>query len=212
MKNVIKILAFILVVIATGFVVNNKDVFINNNIYRFGIDSMASFPRLTINDSLLIDGEMIYGQPHACFADTTNQTTISTTKKYEVKFSTNVHIDGDISHTAGDSIITINESGVYYISWSGIFASSAPNKTVNIWICKNNTPIPISNTIFQLLGTAQERLATVTYVVEFNSGDTFNICWQSNDTGMTLKSTGKQANPVRPTCPAIILTINKISD
>lgn len=189
-----------------------QDYSIQGNRFKFYNDSTAKFQKLKVTDSLIITGEMIYEQPHACFADTTNQTTPIATKAYSVKFSTNIHIDDDIIHNVGDSVITVNETGMYYISWSGIFASSAPNKTVNIWICKNGMPVPISNTIFQLLGTAQERLATVMYIEEFTAGQTLRICWQSNDSGMTLKTTGKQTNPIRPTCPAIILTINKISD
>jgi len=180
MKKILFLLVFLpLITVGQIYKVNNNNAYFDGN--------KLFISKIKVTDSLLIDGEMIYEQPIFCAADTTNQITSVITKAYKIRFSTNIITDSDISHNAGDSIFTFHKAGEFFISWSGIFASSAPNKTVNIWICKNGSNIALSNTIFQLLGTAQERLATVTYIEQFAVNDTFSIFTTRVGVDATLK-------------------------
>jgi len=176
----------------------------------FSVVVNAQTPMKEINNDLLIKGCVDGYFPFASLIDTTDQTTSSATASYPITFNVNDTLRG-ISHTVGDSNITFNCSGIFLISFSGIFSSSAPNKVFNVWIRHNHVDVPMSNTTFQLLGTSTDRVVTVTYILPFEIGDVMTLAFSSNDTGGKLDYTTKQTSPTRPVCPSIILTINKIS-
>jgi hypothetical protein len=149
--------------------------------------------------------------PYASYIDTTDQVTASTTTAYPVKYNINDAQYG-FTHTAGTSAITADYTGKYLITFSGVFQSSAPNKIFNVWLRVNGVDYAMSNTNFQLLGTAQNRIVTVTYIVPLAAGQNIELVMQSNDTGGKLDFTTHQHSPDRPVCPSIILTVNKISN
>jgi hypothetical protein len=149
--------------------------------------------------------------PYACYLDTTDQVTSSTTTAYPIKYNVNDAQYG-FTHTAGTSAITVVNTGKYLITFSAVFQSSSPNKIFNVWVRVNGVNYAMSNTCFQLLGTAQNRVVTVTFILAFTAGQNFELVMQSNDTGGKLDYTTHQHSPDIPVCPSIILTINKISN
>jgi hypothetical protein len=149
--------------------------------------------------------------PYASYLDTTDQVTASTTTAYPVKYNINDAQYG-FTHTAGTSAITVVYTGKYLITFSGVFQSSSPNKIFNVWLRVNGVNYAMRNTCFQLLGTGQNRVVTVTYIVALTAGQNFELVMQSNDAGGKLDFTTHQHSPDIPECPSIILTISKISN
>lgn len=77
-----------------------------------------------------------------------------------------------------------------------VVINSLPNKVVNFWERINGVNRPIDNTILTMLGTAQDRLAYITYTNHFDAGDTWSFMWCSrDDAGMKLDYTTKQISP-----------------
>jgi hypothetical protein len=149
--------------------------------------------------------------PYASYIDTTDQVTVNATTAYPITFNVNDAQYG-FTHTIGTSAITATYTGKYLITFSAVVQSSSPYKTFNIWLRIDGTDYPMSNTIFQLLGTAQNRIVTVTYIVPLTAGQNFELVMQSDDTGGKIDYTTHQYSPERPVCPSIILTVNKISE
>ena len=149
--------------------------------------------------------------PYASYIDTTDQVTASITTAYPITYNVNDAQYG-FTHIAGTSAITATYTGKYLISFSGIFQSYTANKTFNVWLRVDGVNYDMSNTNFQLLGSAQNRVVTVTYIISLTAGQNFELVMQSNDTGGKLSFTTHQHTPERPASPSIILTVNKVSD
>lgn len=152
-----------------------------------------------------------FSLPYAAASDTTDQITTAGTTADSIRFSHNDHLQ-QFAHTAGSASFTAQRAGKYLVTFSGVWVSSAPNKTFNVWGQINETNITRSNTVFQLLGTAQQRVVTVTFIISMTVGQRFRLMQWSDDNAGKLDYTAAQATPTRPECPSIILTINKISD
>jgi len=150
--------------------------------------------------------------PYGSFSDSTTQSVATTTVAYPVTFNTDEAKHGVTHSTATNtSRIQIDIAGTYLIAFSAIGKSAAVNESLDIWLAVNGTPVPRSNTISRFVGTANERIITVTYLYTFTAGQYFQLYWRSSHNGTTLPATAAQANPTRPACPSIILTVNMIS-
>lgn len=147
---------------------------------------------------------------HGSYIDTTDQSPYVSTKNKAIKFNV-TDMELGMTLAANDTVLTINTAGKYLITFSAVMKPSASGKTFNIFLCKNGSPYPMSNTIWQSLGTAN-RVITVTYIVSFTAGETMGLCWQTDDASSLLDFTTRQTSPTRPVCPSIILTVNKISN
>jgi hypothetical protein len=149
--------------------------------------------------------------PYGSYLDLTDQVTAENTTAYPVKFSVNDAQYG-FTHSAGTSAITATYTGKYLITFSGVFQSSTNNRTFNVWLRVNGANYANSNTKFAMLGTAQNRVVTVTYIIPLTAGQYFELVMQSDDSAAKLDYTAAQTTPDRPACPSIILTVNKISN
>jgi hypothetical protein len=148
---------------------------------------------------------------YGSYYDLTDQVTYGNTTAYPILFSNNDAQYG-FTHTAGTSAITATYPGKYLVTFSGIFQSSNSNRTFNVWLRVDGVNYANSNTKFAMLGTAQNRVVTVTYIIPLTAGQNFEVVMQSDDSAAKLDYTPAQTTPDRPVCPSIILTVNKISD
>lgn len=154
----------------------------------------------------------LFKLPYGSFSDSTTQTIANVNNTYAITFDTDEE-KYLITHSTSSnpSRIQIDVAGTYLITFSAIGKSVAPNKTLDIWFAVDGSAIARSNTISRFVGSANERIITVTYIYTFTAGQYFELYWNSNDTGTTLLATPTQASPTRPACPSIILTVNKIA-
>ena len=150
--------------------------------------------------------------PYASFSHSATLTVVSATAEYAIPFDTE-EAKYNITHSTSTnpSYITIPVAGTYLITFSAVGKSAVANKTLDIWAKIDGTNVARTNTISRFVGAANERIITVTYILSFTAGQRFELFYNSNDTGTVLLATAAQANPTRPACPSIILTINKIS-
>jgi hypothetical protein len=144
-------------------------------------------------------------------SDTTDQQLTGGTTADSIVYSTNDLIYG-FTHTAGHAKVFAIYSGKYLVTFSGIWQSSAPNKYFNVWADINGTNVPRSNTQFQLIGTNQNRVVTVTFIVDMTAGQYLKLWQWSDDANAFMDFTTSQINTIRPISPSIILTINKVND
>lgn len=153
--------------------------------------------------------------PHGMFSSASSQLCSVTSASYAITFS-----DVEVSHnvstltgtSSGSSKISILKTGMYLITFSAIGKSSAPNTTLDIWLKVNGSNVPRSNTLSRFVGSANERVITVTFIYQFTAGDYFELAMHSDNSGTQLAAAGSTVGPpVVPASPSIILTINKIA-
>jgi len=157
------------------------------------------------------DGLTNFTSPYVNLSDTTDQQLTGGTTADSIVYSCNDQIYG-FTHTAGHAKVFATYSGKYLVTFSGIWQSSAPSKYFSVWADINGTNVPRSNTQFQLIGTNQNRVVTVTFIVNMTAGQYLKLWQWSDDANAFMDFTTSQVNPTRPISPSIILTINKISD
>ena len=68
-----------------------------------------------------------------------------------------------------------------------------------------------SDTLSTFVGTANERVITVTFIDSFAANDYIKLKMLSNYAGTKLEYTAASASPYFPVSPSIIVTVNMIS-
>jgi hypothetical protein len=124
--------------------------------------------------------------------------------------STDISYGVTVSGSSNDKIKFTN-AGVYNIQFSAqLDKTNSSNATVYIWIAKNNSDIPLTNTGVTLGGGANDAsVAAWNFFVDANAGDFIQLKWGANNTNARLLYTPTAS--VGPAVPSIILTANRVS-
>jgi hypothetical protein len=112
----------------------------------------------------------------------------------------------------GGSRITITQSGTYNIQFSAqIDKTDSGIDNVEIWLSKNGTNVPDSSTTIEIPKNNAEVVAAWNWLVQANSGDYYEIAWQSDDDTTRILARAAQINPTRPAIPSVILTVTQVT-
>jgi hypothetical protein len=124
--------------------------------------------------------------------------------------STDISYGVTVSGSSNDKIKFTN-AGVYNIQFSAqLDKTNSSNSTVYIWIAKNNSDIPLTNTGVTLGGgTNDASVAAWNFFVDANAGDFIQLKWGASNTNSRLLYSPTAS--VGPAVPSIILTANRVS-
>jgi hypothetical protein len=81
---------------------------------------------------------------------------------------------------------------------------------VDIWLCKNGSPVANTNTQITLTGNDGKHVAAWNFFVNAAAGDYYELCWSSPDAQVFLNYVAAASSPTRPAIPSVILTVNKV--
>jgi len=130
-----------------------------------------------------------------------NSMSLSTTD-----FSYGVSISG-----SSNDKIKIVSGGIYNIQFSAQLdkTSAGADFITYIWIRKNNSDIPVSNTAVTVLGGSNAKtVAAWNWFVSSNSGDYYQLMWSSAEINARIQY---DASPtVGPAVPSLIVTVNRV--
>jgi hypothetical protein len=127
-----------------------------------------------------------------------------------------------VSMTAGPgdapgraSFITFTSPGVYNISFSAqlLRTQGGSADTVSIWLRKNGTNEPNTNTDVTLVSNGQKHVAAWNFFVPVACSptcDTWQLMWSADAGHTNIWYQDAQANPTRPAIPSVILTVNQV--
>jgi hypothetical protein len=153
----------------------------------------------------IFDGRSFYGS----FYSTQDQTNAGATATN--KMTLNVTDIASGVSIVSNSRVTIANAGIYNIQFSAqLDKTDSGDDIVDIWLCKNGSPVANSNTQMTLVGNNGKHVAAWNFVVAASTGDYFEICWHSSDTGVFLNYVAAASNPTRPAIPSVILTVTQI--
>lgn len=165
---------------------------------------------ITFDKIVTMDSTTNIKIPYGVFSDTTTQTVVSTSGRYGVNFSNNDEVY-KITHTAGDTLFTIQEEGLYFIMFSAVVdITSGVNNHVDIWLLANGNDVPRSNTYVEIPAANIEMVVAASFIYGFRAGETFCLMYGADDTDARLKYTPAGTTPVTPISPSVILTVYKI--
>jgi len=153
----------------------------------------------------IFDGRSFYGS----FYSTQDQTNAGATATNKMTLNT-TDIASGVS-IVSNSRVTIANAGIYNIQFSAqLDKTDSGDDIVDIWLCKNGSPVANTNTQMTLVGNNGKHVAAWNFVVQASAGDYFELCWHSADTGVFLNYVAAASNPTRPAIPSVILTVTQI--
>jgi len=175
------------------------------------------FNRLSNNLNLLTSG--VGGQyishVYGAFSDSTSQTAVSTTVAYPITFNTIDYSNG-VTVTS-NSRITVEYEGLYNFQFSvQLENTTAAAVDIDIWLRKNGTDIPASNSRFGLpvyrsAGNPSHVIGSLNYFIELQPTDYVELIWCTTDVGAGLAAYVAGTSPTRPAVPSIIATMSFVS-
>jgi len=114
------------------------------------------------------------------------------------------------------SKLQVETAGTYNVQFSVQFVNtSASIHDTDIWMRKNGTDVPDSNSQFSIPnrhGAIDGHLiAALNLFVDLAANDYVELMWATTDTSTTIQYIGPKTSPVRPATPSAIVTISLAS-
>ena len=109
------------------------------------------------------------------------------------------------------SKMTVGVTGTYNIAFSAQMLHTANSaSTAEIWLRVNGNDVPASNTVFTFDRKDDKYVAAWNFMIDLNANDFVQLMWFSTDSTVQIVYAGQGSNPVRPSVPSLILTINQV--
>jgi hypothetical protein len=171
--------------------------------------TLSSGSALNINDGFYVNGnkQFNYGQ----FSDLTIQSASANTA-YPMKLNT-TDVSAGVSIVSG-SRVTVANTGIYNLQFSTQLEQTSNNAAeVSIWLRKDGTDIPNSNTelTIEKISGGGKLVAAWNYMVQLNANQYVQLMWCSTRSDTQLHYHGTQSTPTRPATPSVIATITQIA-
>lgn len=123
----------------------------------------------------------------------------------------NTNSSNGISIVANSQITAI-KSGVYDIQFSAqVSTTTGSDKELFIWLKKNGTNVPYSNTQVDIQGGSKKAVVAWNFFVALTAGQYAEIAWLTSDGNMTLLQEPENLILGMPAIPSIILTVNEVA-
>ena len=170
-------------------------------------DQFANALRLFFN---LLTREVNSPTPHASYFDTTTQTNPVANTVNLFTYNSKVS-EFEVSRGSPTSKIFINQTGLYNFQFSAQLDKTGGSATdVYIWPRVNGVNVPDSATKIVIDGPNNEITSAWNLVLLMQSGDYFELAWQSSDTDVIILADLPASN--YPGIPSIIMTVTWVSN
>jgi hypothetical protein len=133
-----------------------------------------------------------------------------TSASYSASFNTTDFAYGVSISGSNQDKIKVANSGVYNIQFSAQFdKTNSSNATVYVWLRKNGTDVPISNTGLTLGGGANDSaVAAWNFFVSASANDYYQLMFAATGNNTQVLYT---IPPFGPAVPSLILTVNRVA-
>lgn len=145
------------------------------------------------------------------FYDTTDQPNGGATAANLISVNSSDPLNNGVTMVDG-SKLTFANAGVYNIQFSAQFVKTdSNNDDVDIWIKKNGTNVPYTNSFVTLTGNNGKLIAAWNFLLSVNANDYVQFYWHSDDLNASMQHIDAQTDPTRPDTPSIILTAQMVT-
>ena len=143
------------------------------------------------------------------FLSTISQSATTSTLAYPMSAETG---SGSGVTVVDNSKFTVESGGTYNIQFSAQIedTGNASQKTIDIWLSIDGTPVDNSNTQLQINSNNGKVVAAWNFVVEMAAGQYAQIMWTATASSVLLLYTPTQPNPTRPAVPSVIVTVTQV--
>jgi len=142
--------------------------------------------------------------PHGSYYDTTTQTNPVSNAVNLFTYNTKVS-EFKVARGSPTSKLFINETGLYNIQFSAqLDKSGGSASAVYIWPRINGVNVPDSATKIVI------DVPSWNFLLVLQTGDYFELAWQSSDTGVIISAAGPASN--YPGIPSIIMAVTWVSN
>jgi hypothetical protein len=121
----------------------------------------------------------------------------------------------DVS-VASNSRITVVNSGIYNLQWSGQFENADTQlHDASVWIRVNGADVVGSDSLISVPnkhgGVNGHTIAAWNYFVQLDAGDYVELWWSTDDAQVSLQYYAAGTSPTRPTTASVIATLSFVS-
>jgi len=150
------------------------------------------------------------GNLHGSFHSEINQSATSITTAYSLSAETTDFSSG-VSVVDGCKF-TVSSGGTFNFQFSAVFQKTQGGtiEYVSIWLAKNGSNIPWTNTDVSMANNNEYVIAAWNFVEELGAGDYLELKWRTSTLNMICSFIGEQSNPTRPATPSLIVTLTQI--
>ena len=124
------------------------------------------------------------------------------------EFNKGIVMENSSGGTTNASRIKILNIGRYNIQFSLQVHQGNSSGVVNLWLRKNGTDVPNSNTKFNVTANNPYYVAAWNFFVEANPNDYYELIWSSTSATTHIEYVDTVAG--HPAVPSVILTIHQI--
>lgn len=111
----------------------------------------------------------------------------------------------------GGSRMVVASDGVYDIQFSfQITKTSNGNDTAYVWLRKNGTDVPDTNTGLYLAGKNDKAVFALNFFVQLNAGENAELMWLADDATISILYVPESTDPPMPSIPSAIVTVSKV--
>lgn len=144
------------------------------------------------------------------FYSTETQTTTGTTQPMTFN---NQDVQLGVGFVSGStSQILVAYTGYYNIQFSAqlIKTQGGTSEDIYIWLRKNGTDVPDSNTKLTLANNGQYVVAAWNFLIGLQEYDNIELMWGTSDNHIQLPYINDSSTPFGPAIPSVILTITQV--
>ena len=181
----------------------------SNNVLRLFFNRLTA----SLNAILGVNGGANIRFPYGAFQSGVDQTATANTATI-MTFNVTDY-SNDVSMVSSSKITVVN-SGVYNLQWSGQFENADTQlHDASVWIRVNGTDVVGSDSLISVPnkhgGVNGHTIAAWNYFVQLNAGDYVELWWSTDDAQVSLQYYAAGTGPTRPTTASVIATLSFVS-
>ena len=158
-------------------------------------------------------GGKFMNNPYGAFQDTTDQTAAVVDTAYAMTFNTTDYANG--VSVASNSRITVTDSGIWNLQWSGQFRNTDTQlHDARIWLKINGTVVTGSTGYISVPnshgGIDGHSIVGWNYFLSLNANDYVELWWETDSTNISIQAYPAAGN--YPSTASLIVTMSFVSN
>lgn len=160
-----------------------------------------------------IRGSRYINAPYGAFESTVDQTAAAINTAYAMTFNTTDYSNGVT--VVSNSRITVTDSGIYNLQWSGQFENSnSQDDDIRVWIKVNGTNL-VGSTGFAGIPSKHgavngHAIIGWNYYLSLNANDYIELWWETDSTTVSIQAYAAASN--YPSTASLIATLQFVSN
>jgi hypothetical protein len=163
----------------------------------------------TVGNLVIPSGNIIYTPRYGSFYSNVTQTNPVANTAMAMTFNNTPSANG--VSIVSSSQLTVAKAGVYNIQFSAqCTKTDAGTDYLEIWLSKNGSSVPWTNTRIKLEGSNAYELAAWNFVEALNAGEYVQVMWGSSDLNAQLVAIPSASTTMGIDVPSVIVTVTPV--